>query len=98
MKSLHEIKIPFEKEILTRENKINEYIFTALRTSHGCDLSSLKSHYDYDLKKINPEYTQSLIGQKDTLRFTMKPSSLPVEGKFLADKISADLFIKANNL
>ncbi len=91
MKSLHESKIPFEKEILTRENKINEYIFTALRTSHGCDLSYLKSHYDYDLKKINPEYTQSLIGQ-GYVTFYDETLILTRKGKLLADKISADLF------
>jgi len=91
MKSLHESKIPFEKEILTRENKINEYIFTALRTSHGCDLLYLKSHYDYDLKKINAEYTQSLIGE-GYVAFYDETLILTRKGKLLADKISADLF------
>jgi len=91
MKSLHEGKITFEKEILTRENKINEYIFTSLRTSRGCDLLYLKSKWDYDLKKINLVYIQSLLSEgyialyDETLILTRK-------GKLLADKISADLF------
>ncbi|HEY5823663.1 MAG TPA: radical SAM family heme chaperone HemW, partial [Cyclobacteriaceae bacterium] len=48
-KSLNEGKVPFEVEVLSRENKINEYIFTTLRTSWGCQLDYLKESLDYDL-------------------------------------------------
>jgi oxygen-independent coproporphyrinogen-3 oxidase len=92
MKSLREEKkIPFEKEILTRENKINEYIFTSLRTSRGCNLSYLTSTYAYDLKMINSDYIQSLL---NTGYVTISDDILHLtrQGKLLADKIASDLF------
>ena len=91
MKALHEGEIPFEIEILTNENKINEYIFTSLRTHRGCNLSYLKSTYDYDLIKINSAYIQSLLNN-DYLTYTDEVITLTRQGKLLADKIASDLF------
>lgn len=91
LKSMHEGKIPYEKEILSLENKINEYLFTSLRTNHGCNLSYLHNTHNYNLKKINSDYIQSLLNEgyatlsQDVLLLTRK-------GKLLADKIAADLF------
>lgn len=91
MKSLRDGKIPFELESLTRENKINEYIFISLRTNRGCNLSYLKNTFDYDLKKFKLTYIESLVKEgyvtysDDTLLLTRK-------GKLLADKIASDLF------
>lgn len=91
MKSIHENKIPFEKEILTKENKINEYIFTSLRTSAGCQLDYLASHFDYDLRTINSAYIESLLHHGYV---TLADGSLTLtrSGKLLADKIASDLF------
>jgi len=91
MKALHEGEIPFEIEILTRENKINEYIFTSLRTHRGCNLSYLKSTCDYDLIKINSAYIQSLLNN-GYLTYTDEVLTLSRQGKLLADKIASDLF------
>ncbi len=91
LNSMREGKISFEKEILSRENKINEYIFTSLRTDRGCNLSYLINTHHYDLGKINSDYLQSLLNEgyvtliHDILHLTKK-------GKLLADKIAADLF------
>ena len=49
VKSLASGTIPALKEILSRENQINEYIMTSLRTSWGCDLSFIKETFHYDL-------------------------------------------------
>jgi oxygen-independent coproporphyrinogen-3 oxidase len=91
MKSLSEGKIPFEKEILTRENKINEYVFTSLRTNRGCNLSYLISNYEYDLKKINSAYIQSLVDEGYVM-LSDETLFLTRQGKLLADKIASDLF------
>ena len=53
LKSISEGKVPFEIEILQRENKINEYIFTTLRTSWGCDMKKLKIDLQHDLLRYN---------------------------------------------
>ena len=91
MKSIHEGKIPYEKEILTRENKINEYIFTSLRTNQGCHLSYLTNHYDYDLKKVNSDYIQSLL-KLGYVTLSDEILILTRQGKLMADKIASDLF------
>lgn len=91
VKSLQEGKIPFEKEMLTKENRINEYIFTSLRTSEGCDLSYLKNSYDYDIKKVNSTYIHSLLKEGHAVL----PNEILIltrKGKLLADKIASDLF------
>jgi oxygen-independent coproporphyrinogen III oxidase len=91
MKSLYEGRIPYEREVLTKENKINEYIFISLRTNQGCDLSFIKNTYDYDLKKINATYVQSLI-HEGYVTFSDEILLLTRQGKLLADKIASDLF------
>lgn len=92
MRSIAEDTIPFQKEMLTRENKINEYLFTSLRTSWGCDLRLLKDRFEVDLWKESGAVMEMLLRQQlvvianDTLRLTSP-------GKLLADKIASDLFV-----
>jgi oxygen-independent coproporphyrinogen-3 oxidase len=91
LNSLREGKLSFEKEILSLENKINEYLFTSLRTDRGCNLSYLFNTYHYDLKKINSDYIQSLL-HEGYITLTNDILLLTRKGKLLADKIAADLF------
>ena len=91
VKSLSQEKIPFEKETLTLENKINEYIFTSLRTSRGCSLAFLKSNYGYELDLIRPAYLQS-ITEFGYVTLSNQLLVLTRKGKLLADKIASDLF------
>lgn len=84
-------KIPFELEHLTQANKINEYIFTTLRTNRGCSLTMLKQDYDYDLataagKALARMLVNNLITLKaDTLLLTRA-------GKLLADQLAIEFF------
>ena len=93
-KSLAELKVPYEIEMLTTENKINEFIFTTLRTHWGCDLRKLKDKLDYDLLHTNSDYIQNLVDRQlasldqNVLRLTSK-------GMLLADKIASDFFVEA---
>lgn len=90
-KSIAENKIPFEKEILTPSNKINEYIMTSLRTAEGCNLELLMNNLNFDLLKIHQEYVDVLIStgkaiiESNFLRLTKR-------GRLIADKISGDFF------
>lgn len=92
IKSLDDGKIPCELELLTRENKINEYIFTTLRTCWGCDLDRLKNKFKYDLQVVHAAQLQSYLelgyGTIDGSIF-----KLTKKGMLIADKISSDLFI-----
>ena len=83
-------------EILSKENKINEFLFTSLRTMWGCDLEKLSRIYSYDLLQVNRDYIQHIVDQnlanldKSILRLTSR-------GMLLADKIASDFFIETIN-
>jgi oxygen-independent coproporphyrinogen-3 oxidase len=91
VKSLAENKIPFQMEVLSPANKINEYIFTTLRTSKGCNFLKVKQELGYDIQSRNAVYLNNIIDTKlafmdnEILRLTRS-------GKLLADKIASDLF------
>lgn len=93
IQSIAQGKLPCEVEVLSRANKINEYLLTTLRTVWGCSLNHLRIQLFYDLlKEKEQEITQfrklALISiQGDLLILTQK-------GKLLADQIASDLFIK----
>jgi oxygen-independent coproporphyrinogen-3 oxidase len=84
--------IPFEKEILSRENKINEYILTSLRTSRGTDLEFLKRTHGHDLITENGAYISQLLNNQ-LVTLENHILRLTNTGKLLADKISSDFFI-----
>ena len=90
LKSLAEGKVPYEMEVLTRENQINEYIFTTLRTQWGCDLDYLAKHLNYSLLDsavLQQQLNQQLLTLEDSIiRLTRR-------GKLLADQVAVDLFV-----
>ena len=92
VRSMQQNIIPFTLESLTREDKINDFLLTTLRTQWGTDLKKLQELYQYDLLADHRQYIESLCEQKfallqnDTLLLTKS-------GKLLADKIASDLFM-----
>ena len=96
IKSIQKGIVPFEREELTNENKINEYLFTSLRTEWGCNLHYLAEQLGHDLLIQNKAYLNQLLSNNlidlrgDTITLTRT-------GKLLADKIAADLFVPADN-
>jgi oxygen-independent coproporphyrinogen III oxidase len=92
LNSLQADAIPFEQEILTRENRVNEYILTSLRTSWGSDLEFLKRHHAYDLIGENKKYISELL-DNGLISFEDGILKLTKAGKLFADKISSDLFL-----
>lgn len=92
VRAIREGKIPFEKEMLTRQDHVNEYLLTTLRTSWGADIERMKKLFNYDVLKSNREFIDTLAEQnlivveKGFLKLTRA-------GKLLADKISSELFL-----
>jgi len=92
VKAIAQGHVPFEKEVLSRADHINEYLLTTLRTSWGCDLGYLAKRFDFDLlKEKGKEFRQFqelllLERNGDVILLTQK-------GKLLADKIAADFFV-----
>ncbi|OAD90767.1 coproporphyrinogen III oxidase [Aequorivita soesokkakensis] len=91
IKSIEAGILPSESEILSKEDKYNEYIMTGLRTKKGVSLEKVESEFgekysEYLLKQAeNSLKTGLLIQENQTLKISKK-------GKFLSDGIAADLF------
>ena len=94
-KYIHDLelkKIPSTIEILTLENKFNEYVMTSLRTQWGIDLAKIYQDFGSDYKKQLMAFADEHI-QKDLLAFADEKLTLTTKGKLFADRIAADLFI-----
>lgn len=81
-----------EKEILTTEQRYNEYVMTSLRTSWGCDtvhiLHAFGEHYEnHFVINARPYLEKKHLFREGTKYF------LTDEGKLFADGIAAGLFI-----
>lgn len=90
IESLEKRVIPFEKEILTRSQKVNEYIMTSLRTMEGLDINKIPEVMSSELRAASKKFieTGKLILKENKLLLTR-------EGKLFADGIAAELFIDA---
>lgn len=91
IKSLEQDLIPFEGELLTDEQLINEYVMTSLRTSDGMDLQKISRNWGADhVKRI--EILSEKFLQKDQLIKENDCYKLTDKGMLMADGIAADLF------
>jgi oxygen-independent coproporphyrinogen III oxidase len=91
IQSLQKNNLPYEEEILTTTQQLNEYIMTSLRTMEGLDLNYVKEKFGEEFstkcKVQSAKYigTEKIIGENSKLILTN-------EGKLFADGIAADLF------
>ena len=90
--SIQKNKIQFEVELLTDEQKYNEYILTSLRTIWGADIKSVEERFS---SEINSHFSSSsLMAQKNNfLKRVDGKLFLTTKGKLFADKIASDLFV-----
>ncbi len=84
--------VPATKERLSRENHINEYLMTSLRTIWGCDLMYLMDNFQFDLLKRHFTHINSCI-DNGLMILTDRTLLLTRTGKLHADKITSDLFL-----
>ena len=92
IKNLKERIIPFEVITLSKEDQVNEYILTSLRTKWGTDLELLKHKYEIDLMQAHGDFLEKMSNQ-DYLFEEDGFIILTDSGKLLADKIASDLFV-----
>lgn len=90
LKAIEAGQLPFEKEELSKENMINEYLLTGLRTKWGCSLSYLRQHYNYDLQLEQGRILEELLSQ-DLALLQEDKLILTDKGKLLADGIATQL-------
>ncbi|GAB2836090.1 radical SAM family heme chaperone HemW [Ferruginibacter profundus] len=91
IQSLQKGLIPFDEEVLTRTQQLNEYIMTALRTMEGINTKYISTKFgEEESRKVivasrRYESTGKLIIENEKIILTR-------EGKLFADGIAADLF------
>jgi oxygen-independent coproporphyrinogen-3 oxidase len=81
----------FETEILSTQNRYNEYVLTGLRTKWGCNLSYIRKIFGQDYVKHFSEkialYSQDLVREENSVFVLTK------KGRLFADKIAMEMFI-----
>lgn len=91
IQSISENKIPCEKEILTTEQKFNEYMMIGLRTATGIDLEKVRIVF-------GEIFLNSLLNSAkfyfNSGKIALQENHLVLttEGKLIADRISSDFF------
>lgn len=91
IKSINDGIIPSETEILSRENKINEYLMTGLRTIWGCDLNHLLT-LDYDLENLKYNVLNEYLS-KSYITIENKKLILTNKGRLFTDSIVLELMV-----
>lgn len=91
--SINDRTVPFEMEILSEMDRINEYIMTSLRTMWGLNLDYVEDLYGSESCRIivnnakQFEEENKLYRDQNTLKLTLS-------GKLMADHIASELFIE----
>ncbi|MDZ4072005.1 MAG: radical SAM family heme chaperone HemW [Sediminibacterium sp.] len=91
--SLQQGIIPFESEMLTMVQRINEYLMTSLRTIEGISLNFLEKNWGEERKQEVLKAAQIHVVQQN-IQLQEQHIILTAQGKFLADGIAADLFVE----
>jgi len=92
MEALEKGVLPLEREDLSREDKINEYLMTSLRTIWGCNLDVLLERFGYDLMIDHEKYITELV-RTGKAKYENNTIQLTLQGRLLADKITSYLFL-----
>ena len=82
----------YEREILSKEDKYNEYVMTSLRTSWGCNVGKIERDYG---ESYAHNFLKNIKKYLDSGIMLMKDNSfiLTDEGMLFADGVAADLFV-----
>jgi len=96
-KSIFENKLPVTCEILSINNRFNEYIMTGLRTIWGVSFAKIECEFGSEFLQTLTENVNPFI-KKGLLKIQTDANSNKIlittkKGKFLADGIASDLFI-----
>lgn len=91
IKSIVEGIIPFEEEVLTQHQQVNEFIMISLRTTEGINLQNIEKLFGENyLNPILKKAERSIAA--GTIVCVNNYLQLTSKGKFLADGIAASMF------
>lgn len=91
VQSINKDTIPFEEELLTATQQLNETIMIGLRTKEGIHLEALEEKFGKENKQAILDNAAAYINT-GMLKTAEGHLRLTKKGKFLADGIAADLF------
>ena len=91
IKSINDNQIPSTEEILTLDQRYNEYVMTRLRTIWGCDIKEISEKFG---KKYENYFEKNIEKFIECLWLRKKENILTLTsaGKLMADFITQDLF------
>jgi oxygen-independent coproporphyrinogen-3 oxidase len=92
LKGMQQGETVSETEVLTTENRINEYIMTSLRTIWGLDLNWFEQEFGGEQATLLKTALQQKI-EEGTLQQKESFFILTREARILADGIASDLFV-----
>ena len=92
IKSLEQNIIPFEEEILTEQQQVNEFVMISLRTIEGINLEKIESSFGEKYRSTILKSAEKFMAS-GTLVTLDNHLQLTAKGKFLADGIAAALFL-----
>lgn len=92
LKSLEKGEPPFETDMLTDEERANEYILTTLRTIWGVNVEHLRKEFGVELLSLRSKEVL-FLEQSGWLKAEEGRLTLTKQGKLLADSIAEKLFI-----
>lgn len=92
IKAIQENKLPITRELLTVNDRFNEYIMTGLRTIFGVSLDKVEVDFSPETLQLLLTSSQKYI-DKGLLAITEQILLTTEKGKFLCDGIASDLFI-----
>jgi oxygen-independent coproporphyrinogen III oxidase len=91
IQSIEENIIPYEEEILTDEDCVNEYVMTSLRTVEGINVEIVEEKFGIKNKERILLSAEKYI-QQGKIVYQNSSLQLTKQGKFFADGIAGDLF------
>ncbi len=91
IKAIESGQVPFEKEVLTKDQQLNEYIMTALRRQEGISINYVRERFNGSTETIlrsSLKYIDQglMMNEEEHLVLTKK-------GKLFADGIAAGMFV-----
>jgi len=91
VKSLAQNLLPLQEEVLSLEDRYNEYVMTSLRTKWGCNIAEIETNFSSELAAYFRNEIELYVSTENVL-VKKEVYYLSEKGKLLADKIASDLF------
>ncbi len=92
VKGIHLGQVPADYEILSKEEKLNDYILTGLRTKWGCNIAEIENLVGDKWQIANRAILAKYLNSK-LLQINNQTLTLTRQGKLFADRIASDLFL-----